>query len=89
MSVIERETMGVTARIQSPTITASRIATLRTGSRAANHKSKLSMSAKPPASLENKKEQCRHFRIGWSQKDTHYERLASKDHEKTSKTHQQ
>src|SRR6266849_2257063 len=51
ISVIQRETNGVTERMQSPAITASRIATLRTGSRAANQKSRLSMSAKPPVSL--------------------------------------
>src|SRR6266852_9103760 len=53
MSVIQSESSGVTARMQSPTMSASTTATLRTGLREASHKSTPSMSTMPPISLRS------------------------------------
>src|SRR5438445_2325084 len=51
MSVIHSERSGVTARMRSPAISPSTIATLRTGLREASHRSTLSISTMPPISL--------------------------------------
>src|SRR5713226_3980759 len=53
MSLIQSERSGVTARMQSPAISASTMATLRTGLREASHRSTPSMSAMPPNSLRS------------------------------------
>src|ERR1043166_7094670 len=53
MSVIHSESSGVTARMQSPAISASTMATLRKGLRAASHRSTPSMSVMPPVSLSS------------------------------------
>src|SRR2546425_3103832 len=88
MSVIHSEMSGVIASMHSPAITASSIATLRTGSRAANQKSRLRMSAKPPVSLRRNRSKVETSPLRRPQEDPHDDGLASEDHEKTSKGHQ-
>lgn len=51
ISVIHTESNGFRARMQSPAISASTMATLRTGLRDASHISTPSMSTMPPISL--------------------------------------
>src|SRR5258708_3218810 len=55
MSVIQSERTGVTARMQSPAMSPSTMATLRTGLREASHRSTPSMRAMPPSSLRRNK----------------------------------
>lgn len=77
--MVQGEMTGVTVKTQRPTISASRIATFRTGSRDASQKSTLNISNHAAEFFEESKEQCGDFGLRRAEKDTQHQRLAAED----------